>query len=397
MENSIRVAVVYPLPVPYHDRLFELVSSNPRVDLTVFFCRQHQAGREWERRPLEYRHRFLRNYGLVRQGRRLFTLHLNPSIVGALARGAFDVVVVAGLSHPTMLLAILFCRARKTPFLVWNESHHHRHRQPQAVRRGAKALLYRPVFRAAAGCLVTGSYAREYVVSYGCPPDLTFVVANTADVALFADQVGAARAGVPAHKEELGVSGSKVVLFIGRLSQEKGLDDLLEAFAELRHAVPDVALVLVGDGPMRAELEESASARGLDNLVFEGFRQPRELPRFYALADVLVLPSTSETWGTVVNEGLAAGLPVVATRVVGATGDLIIDGDNGFVVDAADPASLARALGDVLIDDGRRRRMGERSRAVIAPWTQEASADSFGRAVEAASRRRADHPVVGAP
>jgi glycosyltransferase involved in cell wall biosynthesis len=384
VQHRTRVGVVYPLPVPYHDRLFDLVSSEPGVDLTVLFCRKRQPGRDWGPRTVAYRHRFLRNYGFARQGRTLFSFHLNPGVVAALAGGHFDVVVVTGLNHPTMLLTVLYCLLTRTPYLVWNESHHHRRRPPSAPKRLAKSVLYRPVLGASAGCLVTGTYARDYVVSYGCPPERTFVVANTADVARLAEQVEAARAGVAAHKAQLGVSDKLVVLYVGRLSPEKGPGDLLDAFATLRQDVPDAALVLVGDGPLRPLLERSCRERGFDGVVFEGFKEPAELPRYYALADVVVVPSTSETWGTVVNEALVAGLPVVATRVVGAVGDLVVDGDNGVVVPEADPCALARGLHQVLGDDGLRRSMGERSRQVVAPWTQEASAKAFQRAVVAA-------------
>src|SRR5690348_11575401 len=104
MGRSIRTAVIYPLPIPYHHRLFELVAADPAVNLTVFFCRRMQVGREWTPTEARYPHRFLPNYGLAVQQRDIFAMHFNPSIMIELWRGQFDVIVISGLNHPTMQL-----------------------------------------------------------------------------------------------------------------------------------------------------------------------------------------------------------------------------------------------------------------------------------------------------
>jgi glycosyltransferase involved in cell wall biosynthesis len=381
MGKSIRTAVIYPLPIPYHHRLFELVAADPAVDLTVFFCRRMQVGREWTPSEARYPHRFLPNCGLAVQRRDIFAMHFNPSIIIELWRGQFDVIVISGLNHPTMQLAMVYALTARVPYVFWNESHHiRRHRSPWYIR-SVKRILYRPLLARSAGCLVTGALAREYFVSYGGRADRTFVVANTTDVSALSEAVKSTRFEAQKLKQELGIGGKRIILYVGRLAGVKGLGYLVDAFAVVRRARQDTALVLVGSGPLRPELETSCRKHGLQNVVFVGFKQPTELPPYYGLADVFVLPSLSETWGTVVNEALAAGLPVVVSRTVGAAGDLVRQGENGYIVPEADSQALAHALLAVVGDEGTRKRMAQRSQEIVSSWTHEASASAFVEAV----------------
>ena len=152
----------------------------------------------------------------------------------------------------------------------------------------------------------------------------------------------------PGLRERLGLEGC-VFLYVGRLEREKGLDVLVEAMDGVRGEV-----VLVGSGPL--ELELRSRARVVGQLGRD------ELVPWYAAADVLVLPSRSEPWGMTLNEGAAAGLPLVATDAVGAAHDLIEPGVNGFRVPAENVAALREALRALASDEELRRRAGLRSR-----------------------------------
>src|SRR5207247_9691952 len=103
-------------------------------------------------------------------------------------------------------------------------------------------------------------------------------------------------------------------LYVGRCSSEKNLIRLLHAYRHYRKQHPEGwQLVLVGDGPQRAELEDCARASGIRDILWCGFKQIDELPTYYALSGCFILPSTSEPWGLVVNEAMACGLPVLVS------------------------------------------------------------------------------------
>ena len=148
------------------------------------------------------------------------------------------------------------------------------------------------------------------------------------------------------------------VLFVGRLAFQKGVGTLVEAAARLR--TPDAQVVLVGDGPERAELERQVARLGLaDRVSFLGFRSHDEIPAILQAGDVMVLPSRYEELGSVLLEGLQAGLPIVAS----ATGGIpdALDGA-GVLVAPGDPAELAAAIDGLLADPAERARLSAAAR-----------------------------------
>ena len=136
-----------------------------------------------------------------------------------------------------------------------------------------------------------------------------------------------------------------ILLYVGRIAPEKGLDVLLKAVKTLNHWGTSFKLILVGDGPSREKLE----AMGIDNVLFLGYKTGRELQEIYASADLFVFPSTTETFGNVVLEAMCSGLPVVAARA-GGVKDNVIDMYNGMTFQPGDHLDMARAI-NMLIHD----------------------------------------------
>lgn len=165
-------------------------------------------------------------------------------------------------------------------------------------------------------------------------------------------------------RARLGLPGDAFVVgCVGRLSPQKAPLDMVEGFAALARARPDARLVLVGDGPLRAEVESRVAALRLDGRVhLPGLR--RDVPELLRAFDVFALASRWEGLPRVFPQAMAAGLPVVATRVDGAA-DAVEDGVTGRLVEVGDAAGLGRALLELAADPERRRRMGEAGRARV--------------------------------
>jgi glycosyltransferase involved in cell wall biosynthesis len=154
-----------------------------------------------------------------------------------------------------------------------------------------------------------------------------------------------------------------LILFAGRLAEQKRVDDLLKALDLLQHVQPDVRTVIAGDGPLRVRLEETAHAYHLDGRVkFLGHRN--DIPRLLAAADLVVLPSAYEGLPNVVLEAMRFRKPVVATRAPGTT-EVIIDGQTGLLVPIGDAPLLARAIRDVVRDRVLASKLGEAGRARV--------------------------------
>jgi len=168
-----------------------------------------------------------------------------------------------------------------------------------------------------------------------------------------------AEAAVGPLRARLCAGGGRVILAAGRLSKEKGHADLIEAFAVLRRLHPDLGaqLVIVGSGPERGRLEKQCERLGLRELVwFEG--QQADVRPYYALAEVVALPSWTEGSPNVILEALSAGRPVVATEV-GGVPEMLTQGQTGLLVPPRDPKAMAEALANVLSDRALGSRLAE--------------------------------------
>ena len=172
----------------------------------------------------------------------------------------------------------------------------------------------------------------------------------------------------------LGEDAGLLVLSVGRLSQEKRIGVLLDAFALASRTRPDLRLVVAGDGPARRELERTAPA----GTVFTGELVGDELAALYASADVFCFPSTTDTFGQVLLEAGASGLPVVAAATGGAL-ELVHDGRTGALVPPDDPRLFAAALLELADDPALRRRRGAAGRAAALERTWPAAIAALAR------------------
>lgn len=178
-----------------------------------------------------------------------------------------------------------------------------------------------------------------------------------------------------------------LVLFAGRLAEQKRVDDLLKALDLVQHVQPDVRALIAGEGPLRGRLEETARAYRLDDRVrFLGHRE--DVPRLLAAADMLVLPSSYEGLPNVVLEAMRFRKPVVATAAPGTT-EVVVDGETGVLVPIGDQVRMARAIRDLVRDPTTARRLGAAGRArVEAHFTAAAMIEQFAELYERLARSK---------
>lgn len=300
------VAVISPEPTPYRAPLFDRIAAREEIELSVIYASRSVAGTGWSG-ELHHRARFLR--GCRVPGAAHVVRHDYPVTLGvfpALEQIRPDVVVVSGWSTFASQAALGWCRARAVPYILLVESHD---RGPRAGwRRMVKDSVVPRIVRRAAGVLAVGSLARDSMVARGMQPDRIGIFANTIDVAGFQSRV----TEVGEHRADLRtgfglVPGDLAVLCVARLAAEKGLDTLVRAAAA---AGSPVKLLVVGAGAERRSLETLARALGV-RITFAGELPWDRIVEAYAASDAFALLSSRETWGVVVNEAAAAGLPLV--------------------------------------------------------------------------------------
>ncbi len=161
----------------------------------------------------------------------------------------------------------------------------------------------------------------------------------------------------PAFWSRFGLNGNLKLLYVGRISREKNLQTLIDAFRFVRTSTPNVDLVIVGDGPDRQSLEaESADS----HIAFTGFLHGEDLARAYASADLFVFPSATDTFGNVVLEAHASGLAAIVSTD-GGPAEIVNRNGSGLAVDVRTPAPMCAAIRELVWDTQRRRDMGERA------------------------------------
>ncbi len=395
IRRRFRLAVVASHPIQYQAPLFRALAAAPDMDLSVFFCSDSGArayrdpgfDREvkWDVDLLDgYRSEVLPNAS-PRPTPSTFWGLINPGIASRLRGGDFDAVLVHGWGHVTYWLAMAAAFVSGLPVLLRGESNLLRVLPPW--KQKLKRALLTQLFRRVSGFLTIGRYNAEFYRAYGVGDEQLFLVPYAVDNRFFctrADELLPRRREI---RRELGIPEDRlVVLFCGKLTPAKRPMDLIEAFARVSADVR-AALVYVGDGPQRPELESYIERRRLKDVYLMGFRNQTELPRFYALADVFVLPSGFDPWGLVVNEAMCFGLPVVVSDQVGARGDLVTDDVNGAVYPTGDVLALAQVLARILGDTAFRNAMGLASRDRIEAWSLEQDVRGVQRCLERVAPR----------
>jgi len=380
--ERFRVAIVTPVPFHYQAPLYRELARHPGMDLVVYFCsdetlkgadvsRMYRAqGRMGASEALTsgYSWKLLRNaspvpsfvYGPVGL--------VNPDIWREIQSGRFDAVLLQAWNNVTWWLAFLAAESCHVPVLWMTDASILTEAGAPFWTKFLKTLLLkRLMFKRAAAFLTSSEVNERFYAAYGVPRGKMVRMPYTWGYEWLLAEADALRPQRLFHRRALGIRDDELVLlYVGRLSREKGLFDLLRAHQQNGQRTH---LVLVGDGPLRRPLERFARRLHLDRVRFMGFQGREALPRFYAIADSLVLPSEKEPWGMVVNEAMCFGLPVIVSDQVGAAPELILEGENGWVVPAGDPAQLAARIAQLMaLTPDERARFGAASLARIKRW-----------------------------
>lgn len=308
-------------------------------------------------------------------------------LVSVLANDRLDAAIIYGYADFWKLLAIATCRARGIPIIFRGTAT--LLEQRNLIRRLFKKVVLTGLFKLFAAFLVGGTYNMAYFRHYGVPEEKMFLVPFTVDVERFACLAEAYRRQREQIRHSLGINAPTVVTFVGTLTPNKGPHILLSAFRALARETQDACLVLVGDGVLRKDLAAWAHEWGIEDRVnFLGFINQNELPKIYAMSDFVVFPSLDDTWARAVNEAMACALPIIASRKVGAAGDIVRDGFNGFVVREGDVGELTANMRILISNPQLREMMGQASKKIITAWTYEAGIRNVLQAIEYACTGR---------
>ena len=395
----MRLAYVVSHPIQYQVPLLRRIAAEPDIDLTVFYCsdfslRAYQdkgfgTSVQWDVPLLEgYRSVILPRIRETHEPSS--TRPVSFGFLRYFLHGRFDAVWVHGYATVNSLHAIVAAKLLGLPVLLRTDGW-----LGDRPRTGRTLLTKKLFFRALAaltdGPLAVGTLNREYWECYFGKRVPGFLLPYAVDNDFFASAAQEASRHRSALHTALQLEPDRpVILFASKLQTRKHCDHLLEAYLRLRPASgadPEAYLVIVGEGEQRTALEQRARESGCGSIRFAGFRNQTELPGFFDLCSVFVLPARHEPWGLIVNEVMNAARPVIVTDDVGAAPDLVLPGKTGWVYPTGNADALYAALVDALSDPVRTAQMGEQAREHISRWNFEADIAGLRHAIAYTTRK----------
>ncbi len=402
-KKKVRLAYLVSHPIQYQAPLLRRISQEPDIDLTVFFGssfsvrgykdRGFGVGVEWGVSLLDgYRYEFLPT---IRDGERTgMTWPINYGIFSRLrgtgAKPRFDALWVHGYATVNAMHAMLAAKALGIPVLLRAEPWLNDRKRSEA-KLAVKRVFFKGLRELVNGAMPIGTLNEAYWQHYLGDSIPLFSFPYAVDNDYFQRCSREALEGRARLQNELKLEpGRPAILFASKLQRRKRCGDLLDAYRNLCagwNHTPTPYLLIVGDGEERAELESRAKVDGLDGVRFCGFRNQSELPSFFDLASVFVLPSRHEPWGLIVNEVMNAGRAVIVSDEAGCQPDLITDGVEGCVFPAGDVTALTEALRRVLATPETAVMMGARGLERINKWDFEEGVRGLRQALAEVTRK----------
>ncbi len=371
-----RVALVTNMIPPYRIPVFRHLGSRLGEDFLVVALSRREKNRDWDEQPGDgFQVRVLRGlhaYVFARD----WAVHVNWGIGTTLRRHRADVVIIGGWDTPAAWRALWAARRMGAKVVLWSGSHAFSARS----QRGLVSRLKRAFVRRVDAFFAYGSLAAEYLVDLGADRDRIVIGRNAVETGAFAASETRQRC-----RSMLKAGEKVVVLYSGQLIKRKGVDTLIRAMSR---TPSNAELWVAGNGPLRSRYEALAESLVPGRVRFLGHKSYEEMARLYAAADIFVLPSQVEVWGLVINEAMAAGLPVIASTTAGATADLVQDGVTGLTFDPERPEALVHALNRLIADPEQRRRLGERGRTLIGRYDTTRYAENMLESARLALRVR---------
>jgi glycosyltransferase involved in cell wall biosynthesis len=392
-DRRFRLGVLSTHPIQYYVPWYRALAKV--LDLQVFYCHQQTArGQadagfgvefEWDVPLLGgYQHQFLENIS-KKPDVSAFDGCNTPSIKSLIQNGRFDAFVVQGWYVKSFWQAMWACWRNRTPVLVRGDSQLSTPRNP--VWRMAKYPIFRSFIPRFDGYLVVGERSRQYYLNYGARSDRMFFAPHAVDNGFFAERVDQLRENRESIRRQWGIPiDALVFLFAGKLILKKRPSDFVQAIAAASQENKRVFGLIAGDGPMRSEVERTVVEHRLP-IVFTGFLNQSEMPNAYAASDALVLPSDGgETWGLVVNEAMAAGLPAIVSDKVGCGPDLVSSDVTGEMFACGDIEFLAKIFVKWAANPEQVKQSGKNAKERIAKYSVESAVNGTLQALRSVSR-----------
>jgi glycosyltransferase involved in cell wall biosynthesis len=354
-------------PPPYRIPIFQRIGQMEEISFQVIFCCEREPYRKWDLPPLDFNHIFLNENFFILGGR---YIHNNLDVIATLNRFSPDVIVTDGF-NPTYLYAFSYAIAKGVPHIPMTDGTYESEKKFGVFHRIARRLVY----ARSQAFISTCREGRRLYESYGIAAEHCFESCLCIDNGAFS----------PESQVEKKLYD---FIFCGRIESLKNpLFALTVAAGVAKKLERKIHIIFVGSGSEEELVrQESLLHSDLLEVEFNGFTAQNELPALYRSARIFLFPTLGDVWGVVVNEACAAGLPVIVSPHAGVAGELVLDGENGYICKLEVKLWVERAA-LLLTQPDTYQRYSERSRAIVEQYTFDVAATGLVEACRHASSR----------
>lgn len=383
-DKKYRLAFFVSHPIHYKIDLYREINSLANIKIMVYFGSNASIrltldktfGKviKWydEKIIKGLPHKFLKNYSFQKSSLPVDTFFggtINLEIFSELKINHYDAILIDGYMTIGNWLAFFSAWLTKTPIILRGDAYLLNHRSN--FKKLVKKIILTVLFKKIDAFLALSSTNADYYKYYGVPEEKIFYSPYVINNGYFRKKYKFFSSQKKKIKSLNKINSAvPIILYASKMIHRKRPMDLLKAYEILNKKLPDKAhLVFVGDGPEKKSLEDYTRLKNIKNVSFVGFKNQTDLPKFYAIADVFILPSEIEIYGQVVHEAMNFALPIIATDMVGAAYDVITQGKNGYVYKAGDINKLSEHLSNLIENKNLREEMGQNSLKIMDKFT----------------------------
>ena len=315
MLDNYKIVFLHNIISPYKTLLFKEL-HNICNTVEILYMAQIETNRQWhiDTNELSFPHRIMFKCALDN----ISPLALAIRTWKELNFSNPDAIILDGYSYSACWAGFLWAKRNRKKVILWSATNHDDHSRV-LLKEKIKGLFVKRCDAAN----VYGQKSRDYLISLGLNKEAIFIKANTTDNDFYYTRTNEFREKRDFLRMQYGLAKSNF-LYIGRFSKEKNILHLLKVYKKL-NVEDNWGLILIGDGPQKKEIVNYIERNNVKNVFIPGFQQKEDIPKFLAVSDIFVLPSTSEPWGLVVNEAMARRVKMLVGRV-GVKPDLAITG-----------------------------------------------------------------------
>lgn len=390
-EKSYSVAILSYHPMPYHVAFYRAVNAHARLHETVLYLDRYGIDKtydpefksevQWDLPLLNgYHYKFLKNVTYNRH--KVMVGLINPGLFIEIGIRKYDAVLITSYSMISSYFALFAAKLTGKKVILRAEA--------DLLKKGGgvwRRLKNRYLFRLLKmydAVMYSCQNNRYYFQHFGVPDEKLFPLLSAVDNAYFRKLKGESQQRRKNMRARFGIPKNDcVILFTGRLIDRKCPLDIIAAYAAQQVSVRKrMWLVFVGDGPLRAKIQNEAKQEGFEQVILAGFKNASEMPDYYFMSDILVLPSVYDPTPKTVNEACVCGLPAIVSTGVGTANDLVRPGQNGYVFETGNIKELSSYLEKLVCDETIRESMASCANKASQLWSTEANAAGLVAALD---------------